>query len=258
MSSITLKNVSIYYQNRKEIITAVDDLSLCFHDQKINVLIGYSGCGKSSILNALLNYDKAIVSETAGTTRDVVEGSIDISGVRFTLYDTAGIRDALSDIENMGVRLSEKTVKSCDLAVFVLSASGADENDERVYTLIKDLPHITVINKTDCGNYKDDRADLYISAKTGRGLDALRKEIYDRTIGNVDLNGDFLCEERHFAALKNAADKLSAALAAVYDVPLDILSVDVLAGWQYLGEISGKTASEDIINDIFSRFCVGK
>ena len=248
----------------KEVISEINALLSSFKTgaRVINgvkvAICGKPNVGKSSILNALLNYDKAIVSETAGTTRDVVEGSIDISGVRFTLYDTAGIRDALSDIENMGVRLSEKTVKSCDLAVFVLSASGADENDERVYTLIKDLPHITVINKTDCGNYKDDRADLYISAKTGRGLDALRKEIYDRTIGNVDLNGDFLCEERHFAALKNAADKLSAAFAAVYDVPLDILSVDVLAGWQYLGEISGKTASEDIINDIFSRFCVGK
>ncbi len=248
----------------KEVISEIQALLSSFKSgarvmSGVKVAIcGKPNVGKSSLLNALLSYDKAIVSETAGTTRDVVEGSIDVDGVRFNLFDTAGIRDAESDIENMGVRLSEKTVKASDLVVFVLSALGADETDEKVYALIKDLPHITVINKTDCGDYKDDRADLYISAKTGRNLDALRKEIYDRTIGKVDLNGDFLCEERHYAALKNAADKLSAALDAVFNTPLDILSVDVLAGWQYLGEISGKTASEDIIDDIFSRFCVGK
>lgn len=248
----------------KEVISEIQTLLSSFKTgaRVINgvkvAICGKPNVGKSSILNALLNYDKAIVSDSAGTTRDVVEGAIDINGVRFNLYDTAGIRDAESDIENMGVRLSEKTVKTCDLAVFVISASGADENDERVYELIKDVPHITVVNKTDCGDYKDSRADLYISAKTGSGLKELSAKIYDETVGKVDLNGDFLCEERHYRALKNAADKLSAAYSAVYDTPLDILSVDVLAGWQYLGEISGKTASEDIIDDIFSRFCVGK
>ncbi|MBP5466428.1 MAG: 50S ribosome-binding GTPase, partial [Clostridia bacterium] len=247
-----------------EVIGSIDALLSTFragsrvaHGVKV-AICGKPNVGKSSLLNALLNYDKAIVSETAGTTRDVVEGVRDINGVRFNLYDTAGIRDAKDGIENMGVRLSEKTVKTSDLAVFVLSAVGADAEDEKVYALIKEMPHITIVNKTDCGVYKDDRAELYVSAKTGAGLDALRNEIYDRTIGKVDLNGDFLCEERHYGALKNAAEKLSAALAAVYYTPLDILSVDILAGWQYLGEISGKTASEDIIDDIFSRFCVGK
>lgn len=221
-------------------------------------ICGKPNVGKSSILNALLDYDKAIVSDIAGTTRDVVEGSIDINGVKFNLYDTAGIRTAENDIENLGVKLSEKTAKTSDLIVFVISAAGVGEEDEKVYEIIKDTPHITVVNKIDAGNYKDSRADLYISSKTGEGLDCLRRIIYDKTVGKVDLNGDFLCEERHFTALKNARDKLAAARSAALDTPLDILSVDILAGWQYLGEISGKTASEDIIDDIFSRFCVGK
>ena len=187
-----------------------------------------------------------------------MEGSIDINGVKFNLYDTAGIRTAENDIENLGVKLSEKTAKTSDLIVFVISAAGVGEEDEKVYEIIKDTPHITVVNKIDAGNYKDSRADLYISSKTGEGLDCLRRIIYDKTVGKVDLNGDFLCEERHFTALKNARDKLAAARSAALDTPLDILSVDILAGWQYLGEISGKTASEDIIDDIFSRFCVGK
>ena len=248
----------------KEVIAEIQTLlaSFKFGSRVISgvkvAICGKPNVGKSSILNALLSYDKAIVSETAGTTRDVVEGVIDINGVRFNLFDTAGIRDAKDDIENIGVKLSEKTVKASDVVLFVMSALGASEEDEKVYALIKDLPRITVINKTDCGEYKDERADLYVSAKTGQGIDTLRKEIYDKTVGTVDFNSDFLCEERHFAALKNAADKLSAALSAVKETPLDILAVDILAGWQYLGEISGKTASEDIIDDIFSRFCVGK
>lgn len=227
------------------------------HGVKV-AICGKPNVGKSSILNALLNYDKAIVSDVAGTTRDVVEGNIDINGVRFNLFDTAGIRDAESDIESLGVRLSEKTVKSSDIVLFVLSAKGVDADDEKVYDLIKDYPHITVMNKTDAGEIKDARAELSISAKTGENMEKLRDLLFDRTVGSIDLNGDFLCEERHFFALKNAREKLSQAFAATDDTPLDILSVDILAGWQYFGEISGKTATEEIINDIFSRFCVGK
>ena len=140
----------------------------------------------------------------------------------------------------------------------MLSACGIDDGDEKVYELIKDYPHITVINKTDAGKFKDDRADIYLSAKTGEGLGELKDAIYAKTVGKVDFNSDFLCEERHFTALQNAREKLATALSAADDTPLDILAVDILAGWQYLGEISGKTASEDIIDDIFSRFCVGK
>ena len=247
-----------------EVIAETDGLISSFrqgaqvaHGVKV-AICGKPNVGKSSVLNALLAYDKAIVSDVAGTTRDVVEGNIDINGVRFNLFDTAGIRDGASDIENLGVRLSEKTVKSSDIILFVLSAEGVNDDDKKVYDLIKDYPHITVINKIDAGDLNDDRAELAISAKTGENIDGLRKALFDKTVGGIDLNGDFLCEERHYCALKNARDKLSDALNAVDDTPLDILSVDILAGWQYLGEISGKTASEDIINDIFSRFCVGK
>ena len=221
-------------------------------------ICGKPNVGKSSLLNALLDYDKAIVSEIAGTTRDVVEGGIDIDGVKFDFYDTAGIRDAENDLEDMGVRLSEKTAKACDLIIFMLSATGTDGDDEKVYGLIKDMPHITVVNKIDAGDIKDDRAEVYVSAKTGKGLNELRRAIYEKTVGKVDINGDFLCEERHYAALKNAREKLAAAYSAVSNTPLDLLSVDILGGWRHLGEISGKTASEDIIDDIFSRFCVGK
>ena len=114
------------------------------------------------------------------------------------------------------------------------------------------------MNKTDKEDVKDARAEIYVSAKTGEGFDDLKRAIFDRTVGKVDINGDFLCEERHFNALTAAREKLTQAEAAAENTPLDILAVDILAGWQYLGEISGKTATEDILDDIFSRFCVGK
>lgn len=227
------------------------------HGVKV-AICGKPNVGKSSLLNALLNYDKAIVSDIPGTTRDVVEGSIDINGVKFDFFDTAGIRESDDKIENIGVDLSKKTVNGSDISLFLISATGIDEEDEKVYKIVKDAPHLTVINKTDAGDYKDDRADAYISAKKGEGIDALRQKLYDAVIGSIDLNGDYLCEERHYFALKNALEKLTSAFNTNNDVPLDLLSVDILSAWQYLGEISGKTATEDIIDDIFSRFCVGK
>ena len=221
-------------------------------------ICGKPNVGKSSVLNAILSFDKAIVSDVAGTTRDVVEGVSVIDGVKFTFYDTAGIREAGDEIESLGVNLSKKTVSESDLILFVISADGIDEEDEKVFDLIKDSPHLTVVNKTDKGTYKDARADVYVSAKDKSGIDLLRRKVFLKTVGQVDANADFLCEERHHQALKNAREKLAQALDAAGNIPLDILSVDILAGWQYLGEISGKTASEDIIDDIFSRFCVGK
>ncbi|MBR0189802.1 MAG: tRNA uridine-5-carboxymethylaminomethyl(34) synthesis GTPase MnmE, partial [Clostridia bacterium] len=118
-------------------------------------ICGKPNVGKSSLLNALLNYDKAIVSDVPGTTRDVVEGSADINGARFNFYDTAGIRDADDGVEKLGVKLSEKTAAASDLVLFVMSASGIDKGDEKVYGQIKDYPHITVINKIDAGAAQD-------------------------------------------------------------------------------------------------------
>lgn len=222
-------------------------------------IVGKPNTGKSSILNALLTYDKAIVSDIPGTTRDIVEGSLDIGGVRFNFSDTAGIRDSSDRIEEIGVDLSKRVVNESDLIVFVMDGGKIDKDDDEIYELVKDKNTLTVINKIDEGDYKDGRGDIYVSAKSGENIEKLRQKIYDKTVGNgIDYNGDFLCEERHFNALKNAKEKFDFALSNVENVPIDILAIDVKDGWDYLGEISGKTATEEIINDIFSRFCVGK
>ncbi len=226
----------------------------------VNVAIcGKPNTGKSSILNALLNADKAIVSDIAGTTRDVVEGSLDIEGVRFNFYDTAGIRESDDKIEEIGVKRSKKLLDSADLVLLVLDGSDVGEEDEEIFELVKEKNVLTVLNKLDKGEFFDERAEIKTSALKGDNIEELKKLIFEKTVGNgVDYNGDFLSEERHYEALKRAKEKFEFALSMVDSVPLDMVSIDIKDGWDALGEISGKTATEEIINDIFSRFCVGK
>ena len=222
-------------------------------------IVGKPNTGKSSTLNALLNYEKAIVSSIAGTTRDIVEGSIDIGGVRFNFFDTAGIRESDDVIEEIGVSLSKRILDECDLVVFIADACDFNSEDEKILSLVKDKNLLFVINKTDVSEFKDERADLYISALNKTNIEELSKAIFEKTIGNgIDVNGDFLCEERHFEALSRAKEKLQLALNAIELVTLDLLAIDVKDAWDALGEISGKTATEEIINNIFAKFCVGK
>lgn len=222
-------------------------------------IVGKPNTGKSSLLNALLNYDKAIVSDIAGTTRDVVEGSIDIDGVRFNFSDTAGIRTSDDKVEELGVQLSERVLEQSDLLLLVIDGANVTDEDEALYQRVKDKNHIVAVNKIDKTDYKDDRADVYVSALKKENLVELKSLMFEKTVGaNVDLNGDFLCEERHFDAIKRAKEKLMVAFSAIDMVTLDVLAIDVKDGWDALGEISGRTATEDIINDIFKKFCVGK
>jgi len=222
-------------------------------------IVGKPNTGKSSILNALLNYDKAIVSDVAGTTRDVVEGAIDVNGVRFNFSDTAGIRESDDKIESLGVSLSKKVLDESDVVLFVMDGADITKDDDTLYGLVKDKNLIVAVNKTDLTINKDDRADIYVSALKKQNIEQLKQMLFDRALGGgVDLNGDFLCEERHYDALSRAKEKLVQAKLGINVVSLDILSIDIKDGWDALGEISGKTATEDIINDIFSKFCVGK
>jgi tRNA modification GTPase len=222
-------------------------------------IVGRPNVGKSSILNALLNYEKAIVSSIEGTTRDVVEGSLDINGVKFDLYDTAGIRSASDEIELMGIERSEKILNSADVCVAVFDG-GAEltAQDKEIYQKVENLNHLIVYNKSD--TFTGDKNGVVVSAKTGDGIENLKTALYEKAFSQgIDRNAELIVEERHLNALKKAEEYLSASLVGIEDgVPLDIVSEDVKSVWDALGEITGKTATEEIIDEIFAKFCVGK
>ena len=259
----TVSRVNIKSQ-LNEVIKGIDDLLKTYKNGNIAKngvkvgIVGKPNTGKSSLLNALLRYEKAIVSSVAGTTRDIVEGSLDIKGVRFNFFDTAGIRDSDNEIENIGISLSKKILNSANVLLFVLDGSDITSEDQEIWNEIKDKNVITVFNKVDKGEYFDERANLSVSAKTGENIDALRELLYSKSVGEVDFSAEFLCEERHYEALNKAKEKLISALSEFDGVSLDIASIDIKASWESLGEITGKTASEEIINNIFMKFCVGK
>ncbi len=223
-------------------------------------ICGKPNTGKSSLLNRLLGYDKAIVSGVAGTTRDAVEGSIEIEGKKFNLYDTAGVRDSDDAIESIGIERAENIIRAADVAVFVVDFGlGVDEEDGRVLQMLQGKPLIKVVNKID--QWKDETetdADVYTSAVTGEGIEKLKRLLLEKGFGARTEDSAFLIEERHFKALERAEESLQRAIFACESQPLDLIGIDVKEGWDALGEITGETATEAIIQEIFSKFCVGK
>ena len=225
-------------------------------------ICGKPNTGKSSLLNRLLGYDKAIVSSVAGTTRDAVEGVLEIEGRKFNLYDTAGVRESGDFIENIGIERAEAIIRSADVAVFVADLSaqgGVNEEDARILEMVKKKPLIKVVNKIDITRDETDTdADVYTSAVTGEGIEKLKRLLYEKGCGERTEDAAFLIEERHFHALQRAEESLQKAIAACACQPLDLIGIDVKEAWDALGEITGETATEAIIEEIFAKFCVGK
>lgn len=226
----------------------------------VNVAIcGKPNAGKSSLLNALIGYDKAIVSSYAGTTRDAVEGTVEIGGVRYNLFDTAGIRENAGEVESVGISIAEKIINSADIVLFV-NADGVDENSKKIEESLKGKKVIKVVNKTDEEGFSFDaeKADVYVSALTGEGIGDLKAAISSEFIPSRVEDGAFIIEERHFIALNEAKNHIERALFGLDKNSFDMLASDIKAAWDSLGEITGETANEDIISEIFNKFCVGK
>ncbi len=223
----------------------------------VNVAIcGKPNVGKSSLLNRLLGYDKAIVSSTAGTTRDIVEGSIELDGVRYNLFDTAGIRQTDGEIENIGIRMAERTLAAADAVLFLTDLS-LDDEEVRLRSLLEGLNVIRVFNKCDIYGSQSG-VDINISAKTGEGIDELKAQLVSKCMDGYAQDGSYVLEERHANALQRAKTAVENALSNMDYMPLDMISTDLRNCWEILGEITGQTANEDIINTVFAKFCVGK
>ena len=224
------------------------------------VIIGRPNVGKSSLLNALLREDKAIVTNIAGTTRDIVEGSISIDGVVLNMIDTAGIRETDDIIESMGVEKSKELIHQADLVLLVIDGSQSlSSEDMQLLELTEDATRIIVLNKADQGT-KVDLDGIVISAKDNQ-ISTLTEEIKKMfELGKIiDNNDHILTNARQTMLLQRASQALKQAVEAMeMMIPTDLIVTDLYECWNNLKEILGEKAKEDLSDELFKRFCIGK
>lgn len=247
----------------KEIDT---NLSMLIVDSKTGIkikngvrvaLIGAPNVGKSSLLNALTKTNKAIVTSIAGTTRDVIEGEYEFSGIIFRLFDTAGIHESQDEVEKIGIERAKQILNESDIVLKI-------SDDSNICNISTEQPYINVINKSDIideKKIKDQFASDYIlvSAKNNENIDALKQLIFDKTIlKKIDSNKLYLTNARHISAVKQAKTYINNAISQFNNTSMDIISSEIKSAWLSLGEVTGDTNNETIIDKIFSKFCLGK
>ncbi len=235
------------------------------------VIVGKPNAGKSSLLNSMLKEDRAIVSDIAGTTRDTIEEYINVDGIPLKLIDTAGIRDTENTIEKIGVEKSKKLIDSADLVIAIFDIStDFDDDDRKIMELVKDKKSIILLNKVDISkNNENNEKELEklnkpvikISAKEEIGLDLLYNEIKKLfELNEISTNNEVLItNERHKNQIIKADKHILEAIDTIKNnMPVDIISIYINQAMEDLGEITGENISENIINEIFSKFCLGK
>lgn len=235
------------------------------------VIVGKPNVGKSSMLNNLIQDNKAIVTEVAGTTRDVLEEYVNVRGVPLRLVDTAGIRETEDIVEKIGVERSRKALSQADLILFVLNNNEAlTQEDYTLYEVVKNEDVIVIVNKMDLeqnidiNEVKDMIGDtplIQTSMLKQEGIDELEIQIRDLFFGGEVQNQDmtYVSNSRHISLLKQARQTIQDAIdAAESGVPMDMVQIDLTRTWEILGEIIGETASDELIHQLFSQFCLGK
>ena len=224
-------------------------------------LVGKPNVGKSSLLNALLGESKAIVTDIAGTTRDIVEGEINLNGVVLHLLDTAGIRDVDDKVESIGVNKSKDAIKESDLVIVLLDASNRlDDQDKEILDLVKDVPHIIAYNKIDKASDNKLFKDAICISALNNDITPLKNAVYERLgLKDETFKTPSLNNTRQLGLLKNVKESLlNAKEDALNDLPIDLVSVSLHDAYNATLEILGEYNQTDISKEIFSRFCVGK
>ena len=261
----------------KEIVKPIQDLIKTQATKRLwvdginTVIVGRVNAGKSSILNRLLNEQRAIVTAIPGTTRDIVESTITIEGLPLRLMDTAGLRNGKNEAERIGIQFTEQKMAVADFLLVVIDQSRPlNHNDHRIIAQSRGKNALIVINKIDLKSKlrKETEHDVFsgfpiakISALTGQGLDQLRKRISGCLLkGDIDVTtSDSAPNLRHRQALMDAAAFFkSAGQNAIKDAPMEIIAFELKSGLDALGKIIGETSSEEVLNSIFSQFCLGK
>lgn len=242
------------------------------------VILGKPNAGKSSLLNLLLGEDRAIVTEIAGTTRDTLQESIMFHGISLNISDTAGIRDTEDEVEKIGVERAKKHAENADLILFVIDSSSVlDENDREIFSLIGEKKAVILLNKTDLRIQTDEAAVydfmekegiscenaslLQISVKDNTGIDALEDIIKNMFFGGMLQSNTeiMITSKRHLEALQDAASSLALVQKSIEDsMPEDFYSIDFMSAYASLGRIIGEEVEDDLVEEIFGRFCMGK
>ena len=234
------------------------------------VIIGKPNAGKSSLLNTLVGEERAIVTDIAGTTRDVLEEQINLNGIILNVIDTAGIRETDDVVEKIGVDRAKKYLNEADLAIYVVDTSTQlDENDFEIMELLKDRKAIILLNKSDLAPVTDresirkhlDKKMIAISAKEQTGIGELEETIREMFFtGEVTFNDEvYITNIRHKTALQEAMNSLNLVVQSIMDgMPEDFYSIDLMNAYEELGSIIGEAVEDDLVNEIFSKFCLGK
>lgn len=234
------------------------------------VIVGKPNAGKSSLMNVLLKKERAIVTDIAGTTRDVLEEQMNLNGITLNIIDTAGIRDTEDIVEKIGVDKAKDYLVNADLIIYVVdSSTPLDENDEKIMEMIKDRTALVLLNKSDLDTVTTeemiashlDQKIIKVSMKENQGVDELENAIKELFFhGKVELNDEvYITNARHKAALSNAKDSLNMVLDSIaMEMPEDFYSIDLMNTYEELGNILGESLGEDLVNEIFSKFCTGK
>ena len=234
------------------------------------VIVGKPNAGKSSLLNVLLGEERAIVTDIAGTTRDVLEEQMSLSGISLNIIDTAGIRSTEDVVEKICVKKAKTYARDADLIIYVVdSSTGLDENDEEIMEMIRDRKAIVLLNKMDldCITTEEDirkhldKPVIPVSAKEEQGIDRLEQTVKDMFYdGSISFNDEiYITNMRQKAALKEALDSLEQVSVSIQNqMPEDFFSIDLMNAYEELGSITGESVGEDLVNEIFSKFCMGK
>ena len=228
-------------------------------------LVGKPNVGKSSLMNRLLQEDRAIVTDIPGTTRDTIEESIDLDGLRATLVDTAGIRETEDPVEREGTRRSQLIIDKAHLVLFIMDGSSSISTDDQVLLNRFDPnDHLLVLNKSDLAIHADwQQFQFYqpnmLSALQGSGVPDLRRTIRDRLLGQNETSIETITQERQMLALKQGKEGLDHALESLdLGNPGEIIAMDIRIALDALSDIIGETTADDVLDQIFKNFCIGK
>ena len=263
-NSMIFSNISDIEKQIKNILRHSENSKL-IKDGIKTIIIGSPNVGKSSILNRLLNEEKAIVTDIAGTTRDIVEGNVIIDGIVLNMIDTAGIRETDDVVESIGVKKSLNLIDEADLILYVLNNNEKLTTEEKeILDRIKNKNNIVIVNKIDLENKLDLnilQSYIAMSVKDDIGINELRNKIKELfNLEQIEQNDfTYLSSARSISLLKKSLESLSAVRNGIEkNMPIDMVEIDLKQMWSTLGEIIGETYSDELIDQLFSQFCLGK